>query len=206
MPITIDGAMCPMEPVSGWFRVPGQERPDAKRMRAHAYTVLMLLSFLAARGLDLRLATETDVLDFRRWRREERRGDGRRGHLGSTSRPEAPGERPVDDITCVARVTCGMSGIYLSPGCQKMHSMIPSVPSVVPRRSARLAPVLSAALALALTSTQPAQAAAEKDTSGPTRAEASVSAYLRSVRDRPKELAAFFRALPKGADLHNHLS
>ncbi|MFC9501942.1 hypothetical protein ACFT0D_48000, partial [Streptomyces sp. NPDC056982] len=80
--------------------------------------------------------------------------------------------------------------------------MIPSVPSFVPRRSARHASALGAVLALALTSTQPAQAAAEEDTSGPTRAEASVSAYLRGVRDRPEKLTAFFRALPKGADLH----
>ncbi|MFD7475979.1 site-specific integrase [Streptomyces sp. NPDC059837] len=40
-------------------------------MRAYAYTVLMLLNFLTARGLDLRLATENDVLEFRRWPRED---------------------------------------------------------------------------------------------------------------------------------------
>ncbi|MFJ1704625.1 adenosine deaminase [Kitasatospora sp. NPDC088346] len=33
-----------------------------------------------------------------------------------------------------------------------------------------------------------------------------VSAYLDSIRDRPAELRAFFRALPKGGDLHNHLA
>ncbi|MET7857002.1 adenosine deaminase [Streptomyces sp. NPDC005318] len=77
--------------------------------------------------------------------------------------------------------------------------------SLARRRTVRLAPVLSAALALALTSTQLSQAA-EKEANGPTRAEARVSAYLRDVRDRPEALAAFFRALPKGADLHNHLS
>ncbi|WP_399016260.1 adenosine deaminase [Streptomyces sp. FIT100] len=37
-------------------------------------------------------------------------------------------------------------------------------------------------------------------------AERRVSAYLESVRDRPEALRAFFRALPKGGDLHNHLS
>ncbi|MFF3336337.1 hypothetical protein ACFYWX_43715 [Streptomyces sp. NPDC002888] len=31
----------------------------------------MLLHFLMARGLDLRLATEADVLDFRQWRRAD---------------------------------------------------------------------------------------------------------------------------------------
>ncbi|WP_033824443.1 adenosine deaminase [Kitasatospora sp. MBT63] len=33
-----------------------------------------------------------------------------------------------------------------------------------------------------------------------------VSAYLDRIRDRPQELRAFFEALPKGGDLHNHLS
>jgi adenosine deaminase len=72
------------------------------------------------------------------------------------------------------------------------------------RRTARLAPVLGAALALTLASTQASQAGGG-EANGPTRAESGVSAYLRSVRDRPEALAAFFRALPKGADLHNHL-
>ncbi|GGN55339.1 adenosine deaminase [Streptomyces albiflavescens] len=83
--------------------------------------------------------------------------------------------------------------------------MPPSALSPARRRTARLAPVLSAALALALTPTQLSQAAG-KEPNGPTHAEARVSAYLRDVRDRPEALAAFFRALPKGADLHNHLS
>ncbi|MFE2317314.1 adenosine deaminase, partial [Streptomyces sp. NPDC059441] len=72
------------------------------------------------------------------------------------------------------------------------------------RRTARLAPVLGAALALTLASTQASQAGGG-EANGPTRAESGVSAYLRSVRDHPEALAAFFRALPKGADLHNHL-
>ena len=33
-----------------------------------------------------------------------------------------------------------------------------------------------------------------------------VTRYLHSIRDRPAELRAFFEALPKGADLHNHLA
>lgn len=44
----------------------GTPVPLDDAMRAYAYSVLMLLNFLAVRGLDLRLTTETDVLDFRR--------------------------------------------------------------------------------------------------------------------------------------------
>ncbi|MFE5485167.1 adenosine deaminase, partial [Streptomyces sp. NPDC056527] len=78
-------------------------------------------------------------------------------------------------------------------------------PSILPptwRRTARLVPVLSVAMTLALAPTQMSRAAAE-EANEPTRAEARVSAYLRDVRERPEALAAFFRALPKGADLHN---
>ncbi|MEV6839252.1 adenosine deaminase [Streptomyces sp. NPDC051133] len=39
-----------------------------------------------------------------------------------------------------------------------------------------------------------------------TAAEARTDAYLRSVHDRPTALRDFFRQLPKGGDLHNHLS
>ncbi|WP_189984531.1 adenosine deaminase family protein [Streptomyces capoamus] len=39
-----------------------------------------------------------------------------------------------------------------------------------------------------------------------TAAEARTDALLRSLRDRPAALRAFFRELPKGGDLHNHLS
>ncbi|MGW4983491.1 site-specific integrase [Streptomyces mirabilis] len=70
-PILLDEAMRPVEPLSSWFRVIGQRGLDVKTMRAYAYTVLMLLNFLTARGLDLRLTTENDVLEFRRWRRED---------------------------------------------------------------------------------------------------------------------------------------
>lgn len=73
------------------------------------------------------------------------------------------------------------------------------------RRVARFTPLLSIALTLALAPAQPVQAAGS-GANGPTATEARVSAYLRDARDRPAELAAFFRALPKGADLHNHLS
>ncbi|WP_037660792.1 adenosine deaminase family protein [Streptomyces griseofuscus] len=56
---------------------------------------------------------------------------------------------------------------------------------------------------------QPARAAALPAAPPPrqaTAAEARTDAYLRSVKDRPAALRAFFRQLPKGGDLHNHLS
>ena len=40
-------------------------------MRAYAYTALMLLRFLLARAQDLVSATESDLLDFRRWRLDD---------------------------------------------------------------------------------------------------------------------------------------
>ena len=39
-----------------------------------------------------------------------------------------------------------------------------------------------------------------------TSAEARTDGYLRALRDRPAALRDFFRQLPKGGDLHNHLS
>ncbi|MFD7527035.1 adenosine deaminase [Streptomyces sp. NPDC059849] len=39
-----------------------------------------------------------------------------------------------------------------------------------------------------------------------TPAEARTSARLASLKGRPERLKAFFKALPKGGDLHNHLS
>lgn len=42
--------------------------------------------------------------------------------------------------------------------------------------------------------------------SAATPAEARTDAYLRSLHDRPAALRDFFRAMPKGGDLHNHLS
>ncbi|WP_393060920.1 adenosine deaminase [Streptomyces sp. LN549] len=39
-----------------------------------------------------------------------------------------------------------------------------------------------------------------------TAAERRTAAYLDSLRSRPQRLKAFFKALPKGGDLHNHLS
>src|SRR5437763_8848586 len=41
---------------------------------------------------------------------------------------------------------------------------------------------------------------------GQTAGERSTDAYLRSIRDNPLLLNAFLRAMPKGGDLHNHLT
>ncbi|WP_345744063.1 adenosine deaminase [Streptomyces sp. ODS28] len=57
---------------------------------------------------------------------------------------------------------------------------------------------------------QPAAAnAAERPSSGPwptNAAEARTSSYLESARQDPGRLKEFFKSLPKGGDLHNHLS
>ncbi|HEX6747640.1 MAG TPA: hypothetical protein VF092_10155 [Longimicrobium sp.] len=62
------------------------------------------------------------------------------------------------------------------------------------RRAATAAALASAALAAA----PPARAQATN--------EARTAAYLAAVRDRPPLLYAFVREMPKGADLHSHLS
>ena len=62
------------------------------------------------------------------------------------------------------------------------------------RRAATAAALASAALAAA----SPARAQASN--------EARTAAYLAAVRDRPPLLYAFVREMPKGADLHSHLS
>ncbi|UFR00442.1 adenosine deaminase [Streptomyces sp. Go40/10] len=88
----------------------------------------------------------------------------------------------------------------------------------LPRRSAvrrRAVPAALGALSvLSLLSALPAAAQpAEREhrSAAPparpvTEAEARTDARLRSLRDRPQALRAFFRQLPKGGDLHNHLS
>ncbi|MFF2249771.1 tyrosine-type recombinase/integrase [Streptomyces sp. NPDC058142] len=60
--------MRPIEPVSSWFRSLGRDGQDQDTMSTYAYAVLMLLGFLAKRGLDLASATETDLKEFRHWR------------------------------------------------------------------------------------------------------------------------------------------
>ncbi|MFJ6215844.1 adenosine deaminase [Streptomyces sp. NPDC092296] len=71
------------------------------------------------------------------------------------------------------------------------------------RRAALFPLAVSAALALSLL---PAPSASARGAAGPTAAARRVSGYLQGIRDRPKALASFFHDLPKGGDLHNHLS
>ncbi|MFI7006203.1 adenosine deaminase [Streptomyces sp. NPDC050145] len=84
-----------------------------------------------------------------------------------------------------------------------------------PRSSVRLWAVPAAAAALAVLSplaagpadARPADAKPAWSAPRPaTAAEARTDAYLTSLRDSPDRLRSFFRALPKGGDLHNHLS
>lgn len=67
-PILLDAQMRPIEPLTSWFRSLGLDARDADTMITYAYAVLRLLVFLAARGLDLASATETDLRQYRLWR------------------------------------------------------------------------------------------------------------------------------------------
>ena len=65
----------------------------------------------------------------------------------------------------------------------------------------RLPRIAAAVLALAVAALAPLAARADAGTD-----EAATAAYLEAVRGVPDRLEAFFAALPKGADLHNHAS
>ncbi|MFJ2785153.1 MULTISPECIES: adenosine deaminase [unclassified Streptomyces] len=65
---------------------------------------------------------------------------------------------------------------------------------------------LSAALPAAALPGTAVPAAGPAASRVPTPAEARTDAYLASVRERPARLRAFFRSMPKGGELHNHLS
>ncbi|MGA5629757.1 site-specific integrase [Streptomyces cellulosae] len=73
MPMLLDEAMRPVEPLCSWFRRLAMERLAPKTMKAYAHTALMLLNFLHKRDHDLRSATEQDIRDFEAWRREDGR-------------------------------------------------------------------------------------------------------------------------------------
>lgn len=70
-PVLLSESMRPIEPLCSWFQELSLNRRSAKTMRAYAYTTLMFLRFLQARGSDLASATEQDVLNFRRWRLDD---------------------------------------------------------------------------------------------------------------------------------------
>ncbi|WP_399131246.1 adenosine deaminase [Streptomyces sp. ITFR-16] len=75
-------------------------------------------------------------------------------------------------------------------------------------KSPLLAGIGGALAVLTLLPAVPAAAAPVRDASPRpvTPAERATSAFLRASQDRPERLKAFFKALPKGGDLHNHLS
>ena len=81
-------------------------------------------------------------------------------------------------------------------GALTVLSLLPAVPA------AAATPVAAPAGDTAVRST----AAVPSSFRTVTPAEWRTSAYLDSLRNRPERLAAFFKALPKGGDLHNHLS
>ncbi|MGW2410230.1 adenosine deaminase family protein [Streptomyces sp. NPDC001739] len=79
------------------------------------------------------------------------------------------------------------------------------------RRALRAGPATLSLLSLLSALPAAAQPANSLTQSAPsvrprTAAEVRTAAYLESIRQEPSRLRDFFRALPKGGDLHNHLS
>ncbi|MFI7681006.1 tyrosine-type recombinase/integrase [Actinophytocola sp. NPDC049390] len=70
-PILLEREMCPVEPVSSWFRHLALMGRSAKTMRKYAYVALRLSEFLAQAGTDVVSATETDLLEYRALRTRE---------------------------------------------------------------------------------------------------------------------------------------
>jgi adenosine deaminase len=66
--------------------------------------------------------------------------------------------------------------------------------------------VLLAATAILSGCVTPAVQTADQSTSGADTAEARTALYFDRIRDEPVVLNMFLRGMPKGADLHNHLS
>jgi integrase len=70
MPVVLDAAMRPIEPLCSWFRHLAHQRRDPKTMRAYAQIVRRLAVFLERRGVDLLSATEADLVAFHAARTE----------------------------------------------------------------------------------------------------------------------------------------
>jgi integrase len=64
MPVALDAAMRPIEPLCSWFRYLAHQRRDPKTMRAYAQIVRRLAAFLERRGVDLLSASEVDLVAF----------------------------------------------------------------------------------------------------------------------------------------------
>jgi adenosine deaminase len=67
-----------------------------------------------------------------------------------------------------------------------------------------LTAVAAVAAVIAVVNTGPVRAQSARDTGGP--AEAATGRRLTAIRNQPLLLEAFLREMPKGGDLHNHLS
>ncbi|MDE1674877.1 site-specific integrase [Nocardia gipuzkoensis] len=65
MPVLLDSAMRPVEPLSSWFRHLALLGRSPKTMRKYAYIVLRLQDFLIGRGSDVVSASESDLLEYR---------------------------------------------------------------------------------------------------------------------------------------------
>lgn len=78
----------------------------------------------------------------------------------------------------------------------------------VTRRTRRALPLAAGLLSLSALAVQtgPASPAAAATPRPTTPAEAGTDARLDAIRDDPGRMERFFTALPKGGDLHNHLS
>ncbi|MFE7663705.1 adenosine deaminase family protein [Streptomyces celluloflavus] len=87
----------------------------------------------------------------------------------------------------------------------RQDAPVPTLTLRTRRRRHRRTPLLPVLGCAALLSLLPAAAPAPQP-APPPASDQRVSAYLKAVEDRPAALRAFFRDLPKGADLHNHLS
>ncbi|WUH92532.1 adenosine deaminase [Streptomyces sp. NBC_00433] len=85
-------------------------------------------------------------------------------------------------------------GLLPGVGCLALLSLLPAAAAT----SASASPASAASSPTA----RPAPPVARPA----TPAERRTAAYLAAIQQRPAALDAFFRALPKGGDLHNHLS
>ncbi|MGW0749799.1 tyrosine-type recombinase/integrase [Streptomyces sp. NPDC002587] len=71
LPVIVDSAMRPVEPVCTWFRhLAYMGRDPEGTLRHYAYIVLRLMEFLKERGRELVTATESDLVAYRRSRAE----------------------------------------------------------------------------------------------------------------------------------------
>jgi adenosine deaminase len=89
-------------------------------------------------------------------------------------------------------------------GCVALLSLVPAAAATAATASP---PPNSTVYRQPSAAASPSAAAVSPGAARPTTpAERRTAAYLRRIQGRPAALDTFFRALPKGGDLHNHLS